>query len=630
MPDGGADFTLRLINQVTKPARDVKRAVESITKAVRTAQRSTAAPAARRSPLSAFDQSSRGARRAMAADQAKNMLRLQKQSAIQQVRAAKEKARLDKQASVHMAKQAKLAQEVKGARMGGFDAQDLLSGATLGGIAAIGAATVAAAAAVAYLAFKFGEATVAAAAFAQRSRMALQFLIGHAPVAAVEFDAVRKEAQRLGLDVESTQHSFQKLLAAQFQIGKAKELIRMGSDLQAIGATQENVEGVLLAITQIKAKGRLMAQEMLQLQERGISSELVYEALGRRLGKTTEQLKKLQEKGKLGGTVAIESILEAVRVKTGVSRAGEAGEMFAATTLTGMFNTLKAGVTNFFIDVGDAVMPGIMTIVGLIRGTIGKITGDPEIGNVGKFLINRFELFVMWVQSNWPTIESVIVGGLRLVGDAIRFSVEAVDFMAAHWNLIKPVLIGVGVIFGVLAVGAATLVAGMYLVVAAVLAAIGAITAAVGYLAGLAVDAYNWGSGLVDGFINGVKARLQGAIDTVTGLVNQVKFAITGPGGLAMHSPSEITFMYGENFVQGFIGGLGANDNALMGATASMSTAALRGLGGEVASGSGATSRSLTIAEGAIVVNLSGSSMTPQSVGGAVVDEISRYFSEAV
>lgn len=437
MADGGnsAEFTVRLVNQVMAPARQIKAAMGDVEKAFKSAQRTMAAPTPRRGATSDWDRMLAGAKRSQTADFAKQNI-----AAIrQQTRALKEQ-----EAEHHAIRESM---------------NHIVGGAAMGGMVAFAAAGYATAAAVGYVAYRFGEASVQAAMFAQTSRLAMSFLIGNAATAAVQFDSVRKEAQQLGLDVENTQHSFQKLLAAQFSIGKSRELIRMGSDLQAIGASADDVAGALLAITQIKSKGRLQAQEMLQLQERGISSELVYGALQRRLGKTKDQVQALQQKGKIGGDDAIEAILEAVRHKTGTTFAGQAGANFANNTITGMIGQGRAALSNFFIDVGDAILPGITNIAGKIKDVVTLIANDPKVAELGTFLLNRFEYFTLWLDANWPRISGLLVDGARFMVDAIRFVVDAFDEGTTQGKVFHGLLVGLGAAF-VLGAGLATAIAG--------------------------------------------------------------------------------------------------------------------------------------------------------------------------
>jgi tape measure domain-containing protein len=184
---------------------------------------------------------------------------------------------------------------------------------------------------VAELALKFGEAAAEASAFAERSQLAIGFLTHDMPGARAAFDDVRQEAQSLGLNVEETVGSFQRMLAMQFSVGQSKDLIKLGGDLQAVGADAEHVQRLLYAITEIKGLGTLQQRQVRMLEMAGVSGELINEALAKRLGvTTTAQVKKLQKKGQIDAATAIDAIEEAVRHKVGESQLGEAGDQVRA------------------------------------------------------------------------------------------------------------------------------------------------------------------------------------------------------------------------------------------------------------------------------------------------------------
>jgi tape measure domain-containing protein len=467
--DGGdsASFTVRLVNQVMAPARQIKGALGDVEKAFKSAQKTLAAPTPKRGPLSDWDKMVAGAKKSQASDFAKQHL-----ASIKQQNAA-----LKNQQAIRQ----KLAQH-----HADHGASATLTGAAseaaIGATYAVAAAAVAAVAAVGYLTYKFAEASLEAGKFAERSRLAMSFLTGSGPLAAIQFDALRHEAQGLGLDVEDTQHSFQKLLAAQFSIGKSRELIRMGSDLQAIGASADEVSGALLAITQIKSKGRLQAQEMLQLQERGISSELVYNALQSKLGKTRDQVQKMQQGGKISGDVAIEAILEAVRHKTGTTKAGEAGANFANNTITGLGNQLHAGVQNFFIDVGDALLPGFTVIAGRIKAIVTTLANDPQIAALGTFLLSEFQIFTLWLEANWPQISATLVASAHLMADSVRFVVECFDLTTMKGQALAGIMAALAVTFGIVALAAFTLGLPLYAFIAVIGLVVYAVIEAVGWI----------------------------------------------------------------------------------------------------------------------------------------------------
>jgi tape measure domain-containing protein len=344
---------------------------------------------------------------------------------------------------------------------GGLGLGSLLAGGAIAagigvivtGLMAVKDAAVAAAAGVATLAARFTAASIEALRFSQSSVTALGNLLHAGHNAREEFDAVRGLAGKLGLNVEDTVHSFQKLLAAQFEVGRAKELLAMGSDLQGIGASADEVSRALLAITQIKSKGRLMASEMLQLQEAGISSELVYEALGKRLGKTRNELAKLQEAGKLDAGIGIDAILAAVRKKTGTSEAGELGQKVATSTLDGMLRTLDAGITNMFIDVGSRLEPIVMPIAQRVIGMFDVIRNHPGLRTLGDLIISRLERVRDWTVQNWPAIQAVLVVGLDAAARAGTGLIAVGDYIVNNWDDIENVLKTVGIMAQGAAIG---------------------------------------------------------------------------------------------------------------------------------------------------------------------------------
>lgn len=512
MADGDVSFTVRLINQVTGPAKLAQASMKAMGKTFTETQQKLNAPTAKRGALSDWDKMVSGAKRSQAADMARQNARL--------VQSQKRASAHHEKASAGMSQFHADHSMAAGALSMGADA---MVGATFALVAAAGAAAVA----VGYLGLKFVEAGLEAAAFAQGSIKAIGYLTDNALHAGQVFNDVRHLAQGLGLDVQDTMGSFQKLLAAQFTVGESKGLIRMGADLQAIGAKADDVKGVLLAISQIKSKGRLQGDEMMQLQERGVSAALVYKFLGKRMHKSTAELMKLQQKGKIGSDDAIGAIQEAVMYKTHESGLGKTGADFANNTLQGMSGQLKAGMENFWVDVGVKMLPGATRVAKLIAGTIGKISNDPQIAKLGEFMLAKFEKFTNWVQANWPAVETLVVGGLHLMSDAIMWVVDAFTLTETKWTVIKDLAIGLAIGFGVLAIAGFLLLAPLYLAIAAVGLLIAAFGMAVAWIVDQAVKWYEGGQNMMKGLISGVLSML-GPLGSAMGLVASI--AVT-PGG---------------------------------------------------------------------------------------------------
>ncbi|MDX1527058.1 MAG: tape measure protein, partial [Gammaproteobacteria bacterium] len=150
-----------------------------------------------------------------------------------------------------------------------------------------------------------GGAVIGSAAFAQSQEMAFRQLSKHGVDGGRLFEHARATAQDFGLDVKNTTKQYAKFLALQFSPREADKLVAMGADLQALGNDAESVKGIFTALGQIKSKDRLQAEELLQLSERGISTKLVQEEIGKLLGKTQDEVRKLQEQGKVDAETAL-------------------------------------------------------------------------------------------------------------------------------------------------------------------------------------------------------------------------------------------------------------------------------------------------------------------------------------
>jgi len=412
------------------------------------------------------------------------------------------------------------------------------------------------------LATGFGRAAFEAAKFSQSAIASLGRLTSDALLAEASFDSVRKEAAELGLEVNATIDGFQKLLAAQFSVGKSREILRMGADLRAVNIQGEQVQRLLLAISQIKSKGRLQSEELLQLQEAGFSRELVFGELEKTLGKSRDEIQKLLERGKIGGDVAVEAILTSSLALTGASKLGEAGRQAAEETIAGMQATATAKLQNLMIDIGREITPVIQPLAKRVFGLVETILQNPTVQNLGKFLANRLEIFALWVEANWPQIQATIIGGVELASDAIRIGANIIERLAANWELLEPAIMPSVVALGLFVGNTLRIVDGILTVM--------------DQLRALRRGFFEIGGDLIQGLIDGVSSRVQPLVDTVTEIANTVKGAFRFR--LRLFSPSKVFEEYGAATVDGYVRGIAANDNAAMAATRELASQARHGV----------------------------------------------------
>ncbi len=273
------------------------------------------------------------------------------------------------------------------------------------------------------------SATYEAITFGQRSRLAFGALVDDAALGEETFDNVRQLAQKLGLDVKETSDGFIKLLAAQFSIGQSTELIKATADLRALGASADNVKLALLAISQIKMKGKLQAEELTrQLANAGVSAELVYKELMKPLGKNTiGEVMKMQKAGQISADVAIPAIISAINKKMHQANPGDTALKFATQKFDGMMGVLKATKDNFFIDIARAMDSSFMGAAGDIFNSLTDIINGPKFAEFKKSMTGVFESVIAFVKSAWPSIVPSIEGTLNLL-------IEAFDNISNYIN----------------------------------------------------------------------------------------------------------------------------------------------------------------------------------------------------
>lgn len=451
-----------------------------------------------------------------------------------------------------------------------------------------------------------GALTVKMADFAQVSRLGYQSVAKHGASAEKLFAHSRQLAQDLGLDVMNTSKTFTKFLALQFDPKMATDLIKMGSDLRAFGATGEEVERIFAQLGQVQAKGKLQGEELIVLAENGVSTQLVYEQLGKQLGKTKDEILKMQQAGKLTSEMAFPAIMQAVMKKTGASEVGQVGKKIAESTLGGLAGQLKAQVQNAFIDIGTAATPAIMGAFKPIKDELGQLFASPALREgivvafetVGQLLREAIPFVKEFVGSlgqgfmeAWPAMQGAIdilfdgFGGKQDWMGTVKELGKSLGQIAALGVLVATVFGGM-LVAGIQMVSAAVQIAGYMW--EGLIKGIGATVFAIDdFFANVAAkwrafDFMALATSLIDGLVNGIRAGVGRVIGAVGELGTATVSSLKNVLGIA--SPSKefeyLGQMSGLGFTQGLEGSLAMNDNGRVLPSFSGSVGSLMGAGG--------------------------------------------------
>jgi len=152
-------------------------------------------------------------------------------------------------------------------------------------------------------------------------------LTGSKEQANLELYRAQSYAQKTDFTSEAIEKSQARLMAQGFRGQELYSTLFAASDLAAImpGNKNETLERVTMAMSQIRAKGKLQGEELTQqLAEAGLNTALVKQQLMKSLGlKSTGEVDKLMGKGQISADVALPAIQRAILQQLGTSRAGE-------------------------------------------------------------------------------------------------------------------------------------------------------------------------------------------------------------------------------------------------------------------------------------------------------------------
>ena len=307
------------------------------------------------------------------------------------------------------------------------------------GLAAVQIAAVGVAVSIGAVAM-FAKGVVGAKEFNIANKVAFASLLGGAEAGKEAMSRSAELADTFGFKLQNVTGSMKKLLAAQFTLGESETFIKMGADLRAIGTDAEGVKGAIRAITQIKAKGRLQADELLQLSEANISQELIFDELQKSLGLgDTDAVRKAIEAGEVKSGEALKAILGAVGKKTGSKEAGIAGKKFADVSLEAAQNRIANAGFNVFRDVAE-ISPGTFDALGGIGKDLSKFFNDLSRGDLGDIFATAI-VALRTLTNVGKAFISGFVGEMADGGDTTRSFFDVLSDPAVLEGIVK---MGVG------------------------------------------------------------------------------------------------------------------------------------------------------------------------------------------
>ena len=181
--------------------------------------------------------------------------------------------------------------------------------------------------------YEGGKAVFDYSARLEQTKIGFTTLMGGAAAANKHLDDLRNFANSTPFEFEFLTDASRRLQ----NVGVEGERIvpimtAVGNAVAAAGGNSETLDGVTLALSQIIAKGKVSAEELNQLSERGVSGLRILES---QTGKSKAEVLKLAEQGKISSDVFIQAFENFSRQNYGESMAKQ------SKTFNGALSTIK-------------------------------------------------------------------------------------------------------------------------------------------------------------------------------------------------------------------------------------------------------------------------------------------------
>lgn len=308
-------------------------------------------------------------------------------------------------------------------------AGDGMLGAGMLGAVTTGAMLAAdAIAALANAVVALGQRVIELQSFKQATQFAFRQILGSSAAADDAWGRAQKIAESTGISIQEIAGSMNALLAQGMGIGEVEELTKRFADLKALNPAA-NIDGIARALMQIKATGKLQGDELMQLNEAGLASDKVYAQLEKRLGKTRDEILKMQAAGKISSQDAIEAIKAALRETTGKEAGAVAAEM-AEKTLGGAIGRLKVQFEKLLM-MDSPAFEKVAKLVNKISDGLASGKAQPILDAIFES-INKITdaLLAIPADSMAQKIQAVAFA-IGAVGSAIAFTITALDKIQA-------------------------------------------------------------------------------------------------------------------------------------------------------------------------------------------------------
>ena len=196
-----------------------------------------------------------------------------------------------------------------------------------------------------------GVASVKMSADMQVARKSMEVLTGSAEAARKHLSDLERFAATTPFDFSGLVDASKRLQAYGFQAEAVIPILQnVGDASAALGLGQEGIDRITLALGQMASKGKVSAEEMLQLTETGIAG---WQMLADYTGQSVAEVQEQASKGAISAQTALEAIFTGMRDRFGGIMEQSADE------IPYQLSNMQDSISSIMRSIGDSITEGL-------------------------------------------------------------------------------------------------------------------------------------------------------------------------------------------------------------------------------------------------------------------------------
>lgn len=228
----------------------------------------------------------------------------------------------------------------------------------------------------------------------EQSKVAFTTMLGSAQKADAFLKQLATFAANTPFELKGLQDSSKKLLAFGFD---SRDIIpimtSLGNAVAGLGGGEAEINRVTMALGQMSAKGKVSAEEMMQLAELGIPA---WDILAKEIGVSVPEAMKKAEKGAIPAAKAIEALVNGMSERFPNMMANQ------SKTLLGAWSNLQDGLSQTLTNIGTEIIEtfNLTPIISNVAAAVGAFGREIEASGIVGALNKAFS----------PELKAAIVG----------------------------------------------------------------------------------------------------------------------------------------------------------------------------------------------------------------------------